>query len=107
VAWINVPTSVRFDLRLAIARLGDRQLRLIDIDMNLFINLDEFNETFCRRVLSEFFNGVANWQIHGVFYNYQCRCVDFVVSSPEFDAIPDGQENPVLCGDKWIKKEQA
>jgi hypothetical protein len=96
MTWIKVPTGYQFKRRMAIARLNRRTLKELGMDTQLFISCDNFNEEFVRKILATVYEGVANWQLHGVFYEYAYDAVDVVVSSPDFEEIEDGVRLEVL-----------
>jgi len=95
--WVHVSDTVRFGNRRAIATI-DRTLFVnagIPLkDIRLFSQIPEFNEDLVRKVLRWKYKNVGYWQLHVVQYVAETDSIDVLVSSPEFDEVPEGQKAP-------------
>ena len=90
--WVNVEDVVMFGERRAIATI-DRAMFInagLPADLRLFSQIPEFNEQLVRRVLSQKYEGVHDWQLHVVAYRFESDSLDVYASSPQFEEVPPG-----------------
>lgn len=102
--WVKLPQITRFQDKTAIAKIDRRSLGNVNrsISIALLMNSPNFDEKLVRDMLSLKYRDVEKWQLHVVTYRAEDNTLDVLVSSPDFDPVPEGCASPSV-GEHWCK----